>query len=332
VPVSIRPARPEDRPAIERICAHTWEWGDYIPEVWDDWLAEGTRGGGDALVGEVDGLVVALSKVTRQSPDEVWLEGMRVDPDYRQRGIAGQFLEYSLAYARDLGAQVARLGTSDHNVAVHKMVSRAGMSRIGSYGLRQAEPLPGGPEGVFLTLEHSEQVQAFLAGSPVMTYGGGLYSVDWGWQALSTERLSQFLAQGKLMAQLGPDGSLVAMASVHPNSEEGEVWVGFASGQPPAVTGLAATVRVYASQLGLKKVQVMLPDLAWLRDAFHAAGYGCGDWEGELWIFERWLVDQPAAGGRAGLEVASNPGTNAGQSSHPPLSLSTRSRGGNGGG
>ena len=36
----IRPARPEDRPAVERICAHTWEWGDYIPEVWEEWLAD----------------------------------------------------------------------------------------------------------------------------------------------------------------------------------------------------------------------------------------------------------------------------------------------------
>ena len=88
--ISIRPARPEDRPAIERICAHTWEWGDYIPEVWDDWLAEGDRGEGHALVGEVEGFVVALSKVTLQTPDQVWLEGMRVDPDCRQRhGVAG---------------------------------------------------------------------------------------------------------------------------------------------------------------------------------------------------------------------------------------------------
>jgi len=294
--VVIRPAQPEDRSAVERVCAHTWEWGDYVPEVWDDWLAEGGRGAGQPLVGEADGFVVALSKVTLQTPDQVWLEGMRVDPDYRQRGIAGQFLEYSLAYAHELAARVVRLGTSYHNVAVHKMVSRAGMHQVGSYGLRQAEPLPGGPEGLFLTSEHWDQVQAFLVGDPVMASGGGLYSVDWAWQALSTERLTQFLAQGQVVAQLGPDGSLVALATVHPNPEEGEMWVGFASGQPAAVASLATTIRSYTSQLGLGTVRVMVPDLNWLRDAFHTAGYGCGDWEGELWIFERRLADRSPAG------------------------------------
>jgi GNAT superfamily N-acetyltransferase len=326
--VYIRPARPDDRPAIEHICAHTWDWGDYIPEVWDDWLAEGDRGGGHALVGEMDGLVVALSKITLQTPDQVWLEGMRVDPDYRQQGIAGQFLKYSLAHAQDLGARVVRLGTSHQNVAVHKMMSRAGMRQIGSYGLRQAEPLPGGPEGRFLTLDHRDQVQAFLARSPVMGHGSGLYSVHWAWQELSAERITQFLAEGQVMAQSGQDGSLAALATVHPDLEEGEMWVGFASGKPAAVTDLAAAIRTYASQLRLGRVQVMIPDLTWLRNAFHAAGYGCGNWEGELWIFERRLVHQPLAGVSAGPEVTPEP---AGTRDQSPPHLSAPSTGFDGG-
>jgi GNAT superfamily N-acetyltransferase len=326
--VSIRPARPEDRPAIECICAHTWDWGDYVLEVWDDWLAEGDCGGGHALVGEVDGLVVALSKVTLQTPHQVWLEGMRVDPDYRQQGIAGQFLKYSLAYAEDLGARAVRLGTSHQNVAVHKMVSRVGMRQIGSYGLRLAEPFPGGAECRFLTLEHRDQVQAFLAASPVMALGGGLYSVHWAWQELSAERITEFLAQGQVMVQFGQDGSLAALATVHPDLEEGEMWVGFASGQPAAVTDLAAAIRTYASQLRLGKVKVMIPHVTWLRNAFHEAGYGFGDWEGELWIFERWLVHPPLAGVSAGPEVTSEPVPMRGESSPDPFASGTEFDGG----
>jgi hypothetical protein len=33
-PLWIRQARPEDRAAVERICTHTWEWGDSIAEAW----------------------------------------------------------------------------------------------------------------------------------------------------------------------------------------------------------------------------------------------------------------------------------------------------------
>ena len=48
----IRLAQSADRPAMERVCAHTWEWGDYIPEVRDDWLADER---GAVLVGELGG-------------------------------------------------------------------------------------------------------------------------------------------------------------------------------------------------------------------------------------------------------------------------------------
>ena len=64
------------------------------------------------------------------------------------------------------------------------------------------------------------------------------------------------------------------------------MWLGFTDGEPEAVTALALALRTQAARLGLQKVRVMLPDLAWLRDAFRAAGYDYGDWEGELWIFE----------------------------------------------
>ncbi|MGD8597084.1 MAG: hypothetical protein PVJ26_08665, partial [Anaerolineae bacterium] len=71
----LRPGRPADRPAMERVCARTWEWGDYIPEVWEEWLADE---GGLVLVGEWAGQVVALSKITFYPDGQVWLEGMRV--------------------------------------------------------------------------------------------------------------------------------------------------------------------------------------------------------------------------------------------------------------
>ena len=38
----------------------------------------------------------------------------------------------------------------------------------------------------------------------------------------------------------------------------------------------------------------MLPDVAWLRDAFRAAGYEQGEWKGELWIYERRFADDAA--------------------------------------
>lgn len=288
--MTIRPARRGDRPAMERICAHTWDWGDYIPDVWDDWLADEQ---GQPIVGELAGCVVALSKITFQAPGQVWLEGMRVDPEYRRRGIARQFLDYSLTFARERGARVVRLGTGYHNTPVHALVAQVGMVRAGAYLFWTADPLPGGPEPAFLWAERAGQVRAFLKDSPVMAHTRGLYSVHWAWQELSPARVDQFLEEGQFAARLAPDGRLAALAVIRSDPEQKYLWLGFADGEATAVTELATAVRAYAARLGAEKVQVMVPDLVWLRDAFAAAGYGPGDWDGELWIFERWLAGEP---------------------------------------
>ena len=172
----IRPARPDDRPVMERICAHTWEWGDYIPEVWDDWLTDEQ---GLPIVGELAGRVVALSRIRFQTPDQLWLEGMRVDAEYRSRGIGRQFLEHSIAFAQERGARVVRLSTSYHNFPVHTLTAQAGMEYVGAYQLRTAAPLPGVADPVFLSAEHADPARAFLNDSPMLAYTHGLYSLDW---------------------------------------------------------------------------------------------------------------------------------------------------------
>jgi GNAT superfamily N-acetyltransferase len=284
--LTIRQAYAGDRTAMERICAHTFEWGDYIPEVWDDWLADRKS---TVFVGEVAGRVVALSRVTFHSPDQAWLGGMRVDPEYRRRGIAGAFLEHDLSHSRAQGARVARLGTGHDNVAVHTIAARAGMECVGSYMLWTAEAEAARTPPLVLSPDHAIHVQDFLVTSRVSAHCHGLYSSGWAWLELSAGRIQDFLDCGQILAQFAAGGNLSALAILDTEPDRERAWVCFADGGPSAVTALASAARGYASQAGVELVSVMLPDLAWLREAFRAAGYGPGDWEGELWIFERRL-------------------------------------------
>jgi GNAT superfamily N-acetyltransferase len=279
---------------MERICAHTWEWGDYIPEVWDDWLADEQ---GLIIVGELADGVVALSRMRYQELDQIWLEGMRVDPEHRRRGIGRQFLDHSIAFAQERGARVVRLSTSYHNAAVHTLTAQAGMERIGSYQLLAATPLADGPGPAVLSAKHAGQLRAFLLDSPMLAYNRGLYSVDWAWEELSPARVGHFLEAGQFVAQLKPDGRLAALALLQAHPEDGELWIGFLDGAAASIPELAIAVRAHAATMGAEKVQVMVPDAAWLRAALSAAGYGTGEWEGELWLFERWLTgENPASG------------------------------------
>lgn len=138
-------------------------------------------------------------------------------------------------------------------------------------------------------MDRAHIVQTFLGASPVLAHTRGLYSFDWAWTELSTSRVAQLLAAGQMAAKFTADGCLAALAAIRFDADDRVVWIGLLDGRPGSVTDLATALRGHAAQVGAEKVRIMLPDLAWLRDALQAAAYGYGDWEGELWIFERWL-------------------------------------------
>ena len=283
----LRRGRSDDLPAVERICTQTWDWGDYVPLVWEEWLADPQ---GFVLVGEIEGQAVALSKITFLAADQVWLSGMRVDPAFRGRGVAGRFLDYGIDYACQQGARVVRLATGDTNAPVHTLAHRAGMSCLGSFAVGRAESLPEGDLPVVLAPEHEPQVRALIDRGPFLRQARGLYSVHWTWQELSPERVAQFLAHGQMVARIDAQGQMRALASVHLDPVDEEMWIGFVEGDPDSVEWLARAVRAHAAQVGAEALEVMLADVDSLRDAFHAAGYVTDDQEGELLIFEKRLT------------------------------------------
>src|SRR5947209_10972137 len=83
--LEVRPARPEDRDAVLAFCAHTWESGDYIEYVWDKWLHDPE---GLLLVATSDGRPVGIDHLQMLNATDAWLEGLRVDPNYRHQAIA----------------------------------------------------------------------------------------------------------------------------------------------------------------------------------------------------------------------------------------------------
>src|SRR5258706_16050931 len=78
-----RPARAEDRDAVLAFCARTWGDGDYIAEVWDDWLGDQR---GVLLVATLDERPVGLIHVRLLSAVEPWLKGIPWAPAVHSQG------------------------------------------------------------------------------------------------------------------------------------------------------------------------------------------------------------------------------------------------------
>jgi|WetSurMetagenome_2_1015567.scaffolds.fasta_scaffold32511_1 GNAT superfamily N-acetyltransferase len=69
---------------------------------------------GECHVWREDGRIVAFAAVAYLNPDDAWLWGMRVDPDFRNKGVAAKFTQAQLRIAKASGRTWAGLNTLDH--------------------------------------------------------------------------------------------------------------------------------------------------------------------------------------------------------------------------
>ncbi len=130
LPIAVRQARAADRDAVLAFASTTWDGWDYIPEVWDDWL---TARDGVLLVAtdQADDRPIAVTRLALLSDEEGWLEGIRVDPAVRGRGVATNLQIAELAWARAHDLRVLRYMTGQGNEGSIKLGAHHGFAVIG---------------------------------------------------------------------------------------------------------------------------------------------------------------------------------------------------------
>jgi GNAT superfamily N-acetyltransferase len=288
--ITIRPARPEDREAVLAFCAQTWEWGDYIGQVWDTWLNDS----GDLLVAVVDHRPVGLVHTRLVNATDVWQEGMRVDPAYRLQGIARRLSMEAGAQALRWGATTVRLLTESTNAASIHMIEQARFRQIGAFALYTAPPLTSPPRHnleapVLAVPGNLDEVVAYLDASSLFPSVGGLYYEDFVGYSISDTLLAEKIQAGQvyLLRRWGRlDGLAIAL--------EREDWrgrylaIGYIDGTTEAISLIAYALRANVAQQGLREVAATVPDLIMVRDAFVGAEY---EWGGNIfYAYERDLT------------------------------------------
>ncbi|MCE9651588.1 MAG: GNAT family N-acetyltransferase [Nitrosarchaeum sp.] len=83
----IRDARNSDKSKVLNFCKNTFSWGDYIEYVWDYWISEG----GLFVVENPNPIGICH---TFFSENQVWIEGIRINSDFRRQGLASKLIKY----------------------------------------------------------------------------------------------------------------------------------------------------------------------------------------------------------------------------------------------
>jgi GNAT superfamily N-acetyltransferase len=175
--VVCRPAQAKDKAAVIELSSHIWDGGDYIPQVWDEWIADP-----DGLLGvaETQGRLAGVFKLTKFQEGEWYMEGLRVHPDFQGKGVASHIHNYVLETWRQMGSGIIRLTTASYNVKVHRMCEHTGFKRIAEFIPYRASNLADATSN-FVRLEKSEASRAmdFVIESQLHALSSGLINLEW---------------------------------------------------------------------------------------------------------------------------------------------------------
>ncbi len=285
--ITCRPALPQDTVDVLELTKTIWEGHDYIPEVWEDWLRDPV---GLLAVAEYGGRVVGLSKLSRLSADEWWLEGLRVHPKYQGQSIAAHLHDYLVDYWSRTTGGVVRLATASFNIKVQHLCDRTGFRKIlevTSFVLHLSQknsvPSPNQP-WVALKADEVQKAIDFTRQSPLFSRSVGLVNLDWRWGRLTDEFLYQAIdekrawwwrdQQGLIVQRLDQENGILfpeILLLVCPLDAVGVCLQDFGS---------------FALSQGFERVQWLAPLNLDVQVALHTAGFQ-REWEDSLFIYEK---------------------------------------------
>ncbi len=286
----IRLARLEDEAAVRALSAHIWEGDDYVPDTFADWVTDPL---GRFYLLFVEEHLAGFGKLTCLAAGEWWLEGLRVHPDFRGRGIARALHNYAVELADEMAAGVLRFATASTNLATHHLAASTGFTLVSRYLLVEAVAAPEtAAEHSFqpVAAAHHAAAAAWLAQAAVQQSTAGLYEDGWQWFSLPPA-LPALLAAGRVYGWRDWMG-LVIVDTTHDAAEPDTMWVNLAVTENLAeMPALLTDLRQLATHLGKQTIEGKLPALPPMRVALAAAGWELNE-DLEMFIFARPLPGQ----------------------------------------
>jgi GNAT superfamily N-acetyltransferase len=279
--VIIRKAKASDKAPILEISKNLWGGHDYLPEVWDDWLADKK---GRLIVATVSARAVGVAHAVLQTPYIAWLEGLRIHEQYRGLGIAGKLNIALVRWTKRKGARVARLSTHINNHASRNHLEKIGFPVIQIFQrLDSTEGLRAKPATVTAPRRSAESLWNWLKTRPNFAENHAMYSDGWTWHPLTHSVLRNLMGQGRV---------LVTSRDGEPSSccifldEEKTLTMGFAEGDRREVAKLIRMLRFLKSHKKHEKLRVLLPSRSPLERMLERSGFKKG---AKILVYEKSL-------------------------------------------
>ena len=271
IEADIRQARRDDHDAVAAFTRETWadrDVGDYIPDVFEEWI-EADGPDQRTVVVDVGGDIAGLCQAVILSEHESWLQGMRVNPDYRGEGYGLAMVEHLFSWCRRRGASLAR------NMVFSWNDAGLGQSRAAGFEpateARWAQPTPNPDADPALAMvDEPDAAWTCWQRSEACRHLSGLWidpGESWALSELTRDRLHDIADDQRVFALQDESGTRAASARVRTRERETDdgvesiavygcsVWEDLESAR-----ALFDAVAADAAALGVDRTRVLVPE------------------------------------------------------------------------
>ncbi len=182
----IRDATLNDKISVLKFCKNTFSWGDYIQDVWNYWLSEG-----NLLLYEKKN-PVGICHV-HYSENQIWIEGIRIDPAFRKQKIATSLVNRCEIMGRKNNALFSYMLIDTNNTPSLFMAKSLNYEIFQTWNFYSL--LPSFNSNYVVTFEKSLNLEKFPQ-----------FVKSWRWIPLNTKNLSSLCDENRII-QSDVDGN-----------------------------------------------------------------------------------------------------------------------------
>ncbi len=268
--LKLRDARDTDKDVVLDFCRNTWRgYGDFIHQVWDEWIRARK---GRFIVAEIEGRPVGIAKISDFGRGEIWLEGLRVDPRYRRKGIAKAINQEVIRTLKRIKPRAVRFCTDQSNRISRRIGTEYGFRVVARFKFYWQKPRRGRVRGKVANLIDAGAIYDFIVRSRFLQLSSGLVAEGWVFREFSRRLLRSYLNEGRVYI-IRKQGFLRGVAIYPIDDKDGVITLGFVDGDQSSIKMLVRNCKYLGARAAMEYCSVVVPTRFFPR-IVEQAGYG----------------------------------------------------------
>ncbi|WP_042684115.1 GNAT family N-acetyltransferase [Candidatus Nitrosotenuis chungbukensis] len=181
--MQIRKATKSDKKPVLDFCQSPYSGIDYIANVWDFWLKDGVF-----LTMEHEGKPIGVCHASF-SKNQVWVEGLRINPKFWQRGYGSSLVLKTEQIAKRKNYKISRMIISNGNKKSIKLAKSLGYKIEDKWYLYNIRPKR--KQSLVIPAINSKQIENLI--------DSDTYSKSWKWFEFDKPAMSELIKKKKIL-------------------------------------------------------------------------------------------------------------------------------------